>query len=172
MQDDKLFGPADLPELPPNARYVFHENRCFDWGTIGWAIQEGKVDTAQYRHIIFMNSSVRGPFLPGYYPVSLLGRLASCSRLCCAEGRSSTCMRGACPGHLQTACLLSVADLSPNSSVQLTSQRRRIFILTNHCFQFYICPVPVIMRRLKGTCPERNHACRLVCTGARSSQPG
>ena len=71
MQDDKLFGPAELPELPPNARYVVHENRCYDWGTIGWALQEGKVDTAQYRYIIFMNSSVRGPFLPGYYPVSL-----------------------------------------------------------------------------------------------------
>ena len=53
MQDDKLFGPAELPELPPHARYVFHENRCFDWGTIGWAIQEGKVDTAQYRYTIF-----------------------------------------------------------------------------------------------------------------------
>ena len=99
MQDDKLFGPAELPELPPNARYVFHENRCYDWGTIGWAIQEGKVATAQYRHIIFMNSSVRGPFLPGYFPVSLLARLASCRRLRRAEGRSSTCMRGACPGN-------------------------------------------------------------------------
>ena len=109
MQDDKLFGPAELPELPPHARYVFHENRCFDWGTIGWAIQEGKVDTAQYRYTIFMNSSVRGPFLPGYYPVSLLARLASCGRLCRARGHSSTCMGVSCPGHLRTACLPALA---------------------------------------------------------------
>lgn len=70
MQEDKLFGPAELPKLPSNACYVFHENKCYDWGTFGWAIHEGKVDTSAYRHIIFMNSSVRGPFLPPYFPVS------------------------------------------------------------------------------------------------------
>jgi hypothetical protein len=51
---------------------VFHENRCFDWGTVGWAIGNGKVDTAQYRAFVFMNSSVRGPFLPAYIPVTHL----------------------------------------------------------------------------------------------------
>ena len=116
MQDNKLFGPAELPELPSNARYVFHENRCFDWGTIGWALQEGKVDPAQYHHIIFMNSSVRGPFLPGYFPVSFLPRPASRACLCHAEGRSSTCMRGACPG----ICRLHASkqwQAEPSSSV-------------------------------------------------------
>ena len=49
---------------------MFHENRCYDWGTFGWAIAEGKVDTAKYRAFVFMNSSVRGPFLPAYFPVS------------------------------------------------------------------------------------------------------
>ncbi len=71
-QDDKLFGPPELPELPANARYIFHENRCYDWGTIGWALETGKVDASLYRYIIFMNSSVRGPFLPNYFPVSYL----------------------------------------------------------------------------------------------------
>ena len=98
MQDDKLFGPTELPQLPSNARYVYHENRCYDWGTIGWAIQEGKVDTSQYRYLVFMNSSVRGPFLPGYFPVSLMARPVSCGHLCHAGGHSITCVRGVCPG--------------------------------------------------------------------------
>lgn len=25
-----------LPRLPPNARYVLHENECYDWGTYAW----------------------------------------------------------------------------------------------------------------------------------------
>lgn len=59
-----------LPELPPNAVYVSHQNLCYDWGTFGWVLQTGMVDTTKYKHIIFMNSSSRGPFLPAYWPVS------------------------------------------------------------------------------------------------------
>ena len=69
LQGDKLFGSSPLPQLPQNAQYVFHENRCFDWGTFGWAIAERKLDTSRYAYIIFMNSSVRGPFLPAFWPV-------------------------------------------------------------------------------------------------------
>ena len=69
LQGHKLFGSSPLPQLPQNARYVFHENRCFDWGTFGWAIAERKLDTSRYAYIIFMNSSVRGPFLPAFWPV-------------------------------------------------------------------------------------------------------
>ena len=69
LQGDKLFGSSQLPQLPQNARYVFHENRCFDWGTFGWAIAERKLDISRYAYIIFMNSSVRGPFLPAFWPV-------------------------------------------------------------------------------------------------------
>lgn len=61
-----------LPALPSNARMVFHDNRCFDWGTFGWALTAGIQNVAAYKHIIFMNSSVRGPFLPPYWPVSFL----------------------------------------------------------------------------------------------------
>ena len=60
-----------MPELPSNAIYIRHTNECFDWGTFGWAIWSNKVDVSQYKYIIFMNSSVRGPFLPPYWPVSL-----------------------------------------------------------------------------------------------------
>ena len=68
-QEGGLFDSSVLPRLPRNAQYEFHENRCYDWGTVGWAISQGKVDTTKYRAFVFMNSSVRGPFLPGYIPV-------------------------------------------------------------------------------------------------------
>lgn len=59
---------TSLPPLPPNVRAVQHPNECFDWGTFGWAIERGHADTSRYRYIIFLNSSVRGPFLPSYWP--------------------------------------------------------------------------------------------------------
>lgn len=52
--------------MPVN-RYEFHENRCFDWGTVGWALRSGKVDITGYKYFIIMNSSVRGPFTPAYF---------------------------------------------------------------------------------------------------------
>ncbi len=33
----------DLPTLPPNARYLYHKNECYDWGTIGWVFSSGQV---------------------------------------------------------------------------------------------------------------------------------
>lgn len=30
-----------------------------------------QVDTARYRYILFINSSVRGPYLPAYWPKSV-----------------------------------------------------------------------------------------------------
>lgn len=57
-----------LPELPPHARYVPHANECYDWGTFGWLLlHSGLVgDYKAYKHFFFINSSVRGPFLPAY----------------------------------------------------------------------------------------------------------
>lgn len=86
VQGDKLFGSSPLPQLPQNARYVFHENRCFDWGTFGWAIAERKLDTSRYAYIIFMNSSVRGPFLPAFWPVRARWRHAGVPRSCSIKG--------------------------------------------------------------------------------------
>ncbi|KAK9787128.1 hypothetical protein WJX73_004056 [Symbiochloris irregularis] len=71
QQGDGVQEGDALPKLPPNARYTFHENKCFDWGTFGWAIETGEVDPSKYKYIIFMNSSVRGPFLPPYWPDTL-----------------------------------------------------------------------------------------------------
>ncbi len=69
LQEAALFGSPSLPQLPRNARYLFHENKCFDWGTFGWVFDETNINTDLYKSIIFMNSSVRGPFLPPYFPV-------------------------------------------------------------------------------------------------------
>ncbi|CAL8467738.1 g7276 [Coccomyxa elongata] len=71
QQEAALFGSPSLPQLPRNARYLFHENKCFDWGTFGWVFDETNINTDLYKSIIFMNSSVRGPFLPPYFPVGL-----------------------------------------------------------------------------------------------------
>lgn len=64
-------GETELPPLPPNVRQVSHPNACFDWGTFGWVVESGSVDVARYRYILFLNSSVRGPFLPPYWPPEL-----------------------------------------------------------------------------------------------------
>jgi len=64
-----VFGDTDLPaHLPSNVKVVHHENDCFDWGTFGWVVNSSKVDTSLYGYIILLNSSVRGPFLPPYWP--------------------------------------------------------------------------------------------------------
>lgn len=60
-----------LPSLPGNARYVYHDNVCYDWGTFGFALGNSVPDVAIYKYIVFMNSSIRGPHLPAYWPVSL-----------------------------------------------------------------------------------------------------
>jgi hypothetical protein len=58
---------VDLPKLPANAWYEFHDNVCFDYGTMGWLMRSGKVDFSRYKYFIMMNSSVRGPFVPAYH---------------------------------------------------------------------------------------------------------
>ncbi len=60
---------VQLPLLPSNVRIVRHSNSCYDWGTFGWVLSSGLVDTAHYKNFIFLNSSVRGPFLPPYAKV-------------------------------------------------------------------------------------------------------
>lgn len=61
-----------LPSLPSNAQYTFHHNKCFDWGTFGWALSKPTINASSYNYIVFMNSSIRGPFLPAYWPVSFM----------------------------------------------------------------------------------------------------
>lgn len=56
-----------LPVLPSNAHYVQHENECRDIGTFGWFLSQNITNTTAYKYFIFMNSSVRGPFLVPYF---------------------------------------------------------------------------------------------------------
>lgn len=60
---------VELPALPSNARYVLHNNECYDWGTFGWVLMTQDIDINDYTYFIFMNSSVRGPFIPSYLKV-------------------------------------------------------------------------------------------------------
>ena len=66
---------TDLPRLPSNAWYEFHDNVCFDYGTIGWLMSSGKVDIAKYKYFIMMNSSTRGPFTPAYHKQGAWSRI-------------------------------------------------------------------------------------------------
>lgn len=69
-----------LPKLPSNARYVQHDNECYDWGTFGWLLlKSGQVKPSKYKYIVLTNSSVRGPFVPPYVPVSLQDNPPMCS---------------------------------------------------------------------------------------------
>lgn len=54
-----------LPKVPPNVRIVSHPNECFDVGTVGWLLFEsGEVQVSHYDFFIWLNPSVRGPFVP------------------------------------------------------------------------------------------------------------
>ena len=63
----QAFDEKSLPELPSNAHYIQHENKCFDLGTVGWFLSSGRIDKTKYKYFIFLNSSVRGPFIVAYY---------------------------------------------------------------------------------------------------------
>ena len=65
--DKTYFDESKLPVLPPNAHYIQHENKCFDLGTIGWFLSSGMIDRTRYKYFIFLNSSIRGPFIVSYY---------------------------------------------------------------------------------------------------------
>ena len=64
--DDKEQWRLSLPSLPSNARYVQHMNMCFDWGTFGWALFNLDLNIETYKYLVFMNTSVRGPYLAPY----------------------------------------------------------------------------------------------------------
>eukprot|EP00879_Flechtneria_rotunda_P012042 GHRR01012577.1.p1 GENE.GHRR01012577.1~~GHRR01012577.1.p1 ORF type:complete len:347 (+),score=93.53 GHRR01012577.1:547-1587(+) len=67
VQEDPSLKRVPLPDPPAHAKYVHHRNECYDWGTYGWLLLEsGMVDIKQYRYFFFVNSSVRGPYLPAY----------------------------------------------------------------------------------------------------------
>lgn len=56
---------VDLPDLP-NVRYFFTGPKRSDFGGYAQLINEG-LDLSSYDHIFFINSSVRGPFVPPHH---------------------------------------------------------------------------------------------------------
>ena len=64
---DKPVNESLLPILPSNARYIQHENKCFDIGTMGWFLTQNITNTTQYKYFFLMNSSIRGPFFTPYF---------------------------------------------------------------------------------------------------------
>ena len=56
-----------------------------------------QVDTSSYKYFIFMNSSVRGPFIPVYGQVRWV-------KPCCS--RASNCKLGMSPTRVETRTLL------------------------------------------------------------------
>lgn len=48
----------------PNVWVVHHENRCYDVGSYGEALQDIGEGLAPYKRFILMNASIRGPFVP------------------------------------------------------------------------------------------------------------
>ena len=65
------------PRCPPwllPRQVLVHRNECFDLGTIGWFLEGKHLDLAGFRYFVFLNASVRGPFLPAYWPVRGWGR--------------------------------------------------------------------------------------------------
>jgi hypothetical protein len=65
--NNEIFDEKKLPILPSNAHYIQHPNECFDLGTIGWFLSNGTIDKSRYKYFIFLNSSIRGPFIVSYY---------------------------------------------------------------------------------------------------------
>jgi hypothetical protein len=79
----------------PNVLVLKRPNRCFDGGSIGEFLQNRPHLKDVYKYFVFVNSSVRGPFLPRYYherpwtrvftdlindDVKLVGTTISCQR--------------------------------------------------------------------------------------------
>ena len=58
----------DLEDLKSysNVEILEHKNECYDIGTIGWVYSLLGSRISKYSYFIWLNSSVRGPFLPSY----------------------------------------------------------------------------------------------------------
>lgn len=74
-------APLDpLPALPPNARFLSHPNKCFDWGTVGWVLRS--TDLTAYQYFLWLNPSVSNScWLGAFCRVALLAAAHACHRL-------------------------------------------------------------------------------------------
>ncbi|KAK9803174.1 hypothetical protein WJX72_009038 [[Myrmecia] bisecta] len=71
-----------LPALPTNAQFARPGLVCFETGIVGWVLYDsGLVDVAKFTYVVWLNSSVRGPFLPVYLDPALRWHQLLTSRL-------------------------------------------------------------------------------------------
>lgn len=71
MQGQSLLDAEEkaLSKLPANARVLHSNESCSGWGLFAAILNSSIVDDASYKHIVMLDSSVRGPFLSPYWPV-------------------------------------------------------------------------------------------------------
>ena len=68
-ESEMLGGLMALAAKRPNVRVLPRPNACYDGGTIGEVLRaHPELLKGAYGYYVLMNSSVRGPFLPRYYP--------------------------------------------------------------------------------------------------------
>jgi len=64
VNDDKgTFSKSNIEVLPNNVRWMTRPNKGYDFGAYTFVLNHDEVDISPYTHFIFINSSVRGPFL-------------------------------------------------------------------------------------------------------------
>lgn len=71
LTTEQEFPPELAPDLEdlkayPHVEVMKHKNECYDIGTIGWLYSVLGSQITKYSYFIWLNSSVRGPFLPSY----------------------------------------------------------------------------------------------------------
>lgn len=62
------FHSAVLPDLPPNAQYI-SVRMCYEMGHVGMVLSgltKADIDLRQYTYFVWLDSSLRGPFMPSY----------------------------------------------------------------------------------------------------------
>lgn len=87
-------------QRPPMHGQIF--TRVPHHPTYRQAIDNHMANTARYRYVIFLNSSVRGPFLPAYWPVRRWQAVVVQLLACRAAGLVHTA--GGCPSEWGRRC--------------------------------------------------------------------
>ncbi|KAM3578088.1 hypothetical protein VYU27_000186 [Nannochloropsis oceanica] len=89
----------DLDGLPSNVMVVRRGNTCYDGGTAGEVL--AGMDIKPYQFFFFINSSVRGPFLPSYFPQSTGGGLGAASSVHSSARRWTTAFTDLLNSHVK-----------------------------------------------------------------------
>lgn len=68
--EDKYTLAQVVANVPSKTIVLHHVNECYDTGSVGWAMKQPSVAARldDYDFFIVLNSSVKGPFLPPFFP--------------------------------------------------------------------------------------------------------